>query len=75
LGAVKYLSCNKIGKLKEKQKSILIGRLDSLTRTSLNIDSVKAAYLIKHIKSLVGRHFKIILQAVPFVLFEFRSPN
>jgi hypothetical protein len=75
LGIVKYLARDDIGKLKDKEKAILIGRLDSLNTLSLNIESLKGDYLIKHIKSLVGRHFKIILQAAPFVLFDLLSPT
>ncbi|PLW23303.1 hypothetical protein PCASD_10954 [Puccinia coronata f. sp. avenae] len=75
LGVVKYLARDDIAKLKEKEKSILIGRLNSLDRLSLNIDSIKADYLIKHIKSLVGRHFKIIIQSAPFVLLDLLSPE
>ncbi|PLW21644.1 hypothetical protein PCANC_03188 [Puccinia coronata f. sp. avenae] len=75
LGIVKYLACDDIGKLKDKEKAILISRLDSLNTLSLNIESLKGDYLIKHIKSLVGRHFKIILQAAPFVLFDLLSPT
>jgi hypothetical protein len=75
LGVVKYLARDDIAKLKEKDKAILIGRLNSLNRSSLNIDSIKADYLIKHIKSLVGRHFKIIIQSAPFVLLDLLSPE
>ncbi|PLW08809.1 hypothetical protein PCASD_22471, partial [Puccinia coronata f. sp. avenae] len=73
LGVVKYLARDDIGKLKEKEKAILIGRLDSLNCLSMNINSIKAKYLIKHIKSLVGRHFKVILQSAPFVLLDLLS--
>jgi hypothetical protein len=61
LGVVKYLARENIGKLKEKQKSLLIGQLNSLNCLSMNIDGIKPDHLIKHIKSLVGRHFKVIL--------------
>jgi hypothetical protein len=75
LGVVKYLARDDIGKLKLKQKTTLVGRLHSLNTLSMNIDSLKPDYLVKHIKSLVGRHFKIILQAAPFVLLEFLTPE
>ncbi|PLW52727.1 hypothetical protein PCANC_16005 [Puccinia coronata f. sp. avenae] len=75
LGVVKYLARDDIGKLKEKEKAILIGRLDSLNCLSMNIDSITANYLIKHIKSLVGHHFKVILQSAPFVLLDLLSPE
>jgi hypothetical protein len=71
LGVVKYLAWDNIGKLKLKQQKTLVGRLHLLNTLLMNIDSLKADYLVKHIKSLVGRHFKIILQAAPFVLLDF----
>ncbi|PLW49893.1 hypothetical protein PCANC_07137 [Puccinia coronata f. sp. avenae] len=75
LGVVKYLARDNISKLKEKEKSILIGRLDSLNCLSMNFDWIKGNYLIKHIKSLVGRLFKVILQSAPFVLLDLLSPK
>ncbi|PLW06567.1 hypothetical protein PCANC_26024 [Puccinia coronata f. sp. avenae] len=75
LGIVKYLARDDISKLKADQKLTLIGRLQSFSSVSLNIDSIKPQYLIQHIKSLVGRHFKIILQAAPFILLEFLTPE
>ncbi|PLW12080.1 hypothetical protein PCANC_21933, partial [Puccinia coronata f. sp. avenae] len=67
LGIVKYLARDDIGKLKDKQKSIVAARLNSLDLFGLNWDSVNGAYLIKHIKSIFGRHFKLFLQAAPFI--------
>jgi hypothetical protein len=64
-----------ISKLNAEQKLKVIGRLQSFSSVSLNIDSMKPQYLIQHIKSLEGRHFKIILQAAPFILLEFLSPE
>jgi hypothetical protein len=42
LGVVKYLAQDDFGKLKEKQKKILVGRLHLLNTLSMNIDSLKA---------------------------------
>jgi hypothetical protein len=75
LGVVKYIAREDISKLKADQKLTLIERLQSFSMVSLNITSMKPAYLIKHIKSLVGRHFKILLQAAPFFLLEFLTPE
>ncbi|PLW54792.1 hypothetical protein PCANC_03704 [Puccinia coronata f. sp. avenae] len=76
LGIVKYLAQDDISKLKADEKLTLIGRLQSFSSVSLNIDSIKPQYLIQHIKSLVGRHFKIILQAAPLIiLLEFLTPE
>ncbi|KNF03645.1 hypothetical protein PSTG_03166 [Puccinia striiformis f. sp. tritici PST-78] len=59
--------------LYEKWKAI--GRLESFSCTSLNIDSLKPKYLVQHVKSLIGRDFKILLQAAPFALIEFMDPE
>ncbi|KNZ48692.1 hypothetical protein VP01_547g1, partial [Puccinia sorghi] len=75
LGIVKYLARDGISKLKAPENLTLIGRLQSFNSTSLNIASMMPQYLIQHIKSLVGRHFNIILQAAPFILLEFLSPK
>ncbi|KAH9450714.1 hypothetical protein H4Q26_015117 [Puccinia striiformis f. sp. tritici PST-130] len=70
LGFVKYLARGDISKLSDTNKSILIARLEAFDSSNLNVGSMKPCYMIKHIKSLVGRQFKIILQAVPFVLLN-----
>ncbi|KAI9605473.1 hypothetical protein KEM48_002172 [Puccinia striiformis f. sp. tritici PST-130] len=75
LGAVKYLARDFIASVSKKDRPELIGRLQSLNLTSLNIDSHKPAYLVNHVKSLVGRDFKILLQAAPFTFFKFMTPG
>ncbi|KAI9603174.1 hypothetical protein H4Q26_002489 [Puccinia striiformis f. sp. tritici PST-130] len=52
LGAVKYLARDFIASVSKKDRPELIGRLQSLNLTSLNIDSHKPAYLVNHVKSL-----------------------
>ncbi|KAA1076265.1 hypothetical protein PGTUg99_037590 [Puccinia graminis f. sp. tritici] len=75
LGIVKYLARDLVGSVPAANRDELEGRLRSFSISSLNIDSVKPEYLIKHIKSLVGRDFKILLQAGPFFLMGFLSPE
>jgi hypothetical protein len=72
---VKYLARDDISSLKAKDKITLAARLDSFNSTSLNLCSFRGEYLVKHIKSIVGRHFKILLQAAPFVLLDFLTPE
>ncbi|KAA1109490.1 hypothetical protein PGTUg99_010474 [Puccinia graminis f. sp. tritici] len=75
LGIVKYLARDLVGSVPAGSRDELVGRLRSFSISALNIDSVKPEYLIKHIKSLVGRDFKILLQAGPFFLMGFLSPE
>ncbi|OAV85917.1 hypothetical protein PTTG_02584, partial [Puccinia triticina 1-1 BBBD Race 1] len=63
LGVAKYVARDAVGKLTGQQKSEVKARLRSFNRNSLNIDSLKPDYLVQHIKSLVGRDIKILLQA------------
>ncbi|KAH9440900.1 hypothetical protein Pst134EB_029552 [Puccinia striiformis f. sp. tritici] len=77
LGVVKYLVRDFITKMKKpknKKKLLeLLGRLESFNTNSLNIPLLKAWYLINHSQSLVGKDFKIFLQAIPFILFPFMN--
>ncbi|KAI8452672.1 hypothetical protein BY996DRAFT_6431774 [Phakopsora pachyrhizi] len=60
LGIVKYLYY---------KKEELVARFQSFDISNLNIPSIKAKYLVQHYSSLVGKDFKIIIQAAPFVFF------
>jgi hypothetical protein len=72
---VKYLARDDIASLKAKDKISLAARLDSFNSTSLNCCSFRGEYLVKHVKSIVGRHFKVLLQAAPFVLMDYLTPE
>ncbi|KAI8452738.1 hypothetical protein BY996DRAFT_6431741 [Phakopsora pachyrhizi] len=58
LGILKYLYPNK--------KEELIARLQTFDTNNLNIQPIKAKYLIQHYSSLVGKDFKVLIQAAPF---------
>ncbi|EHS64758.1 uncharacterized protein PGTG_22477 [Puccinia graminis f. sp. tritici CRL 75-36-700-3] len=73
LGIVKYLARDFIKSLSETVKLELIARLRSFNCNALNIDSLKPNYLIRHILSIVGRDFKVILQCAPFVFFDYMT--
>ncbi|KAI8460353.1 hypothetical protein BY996DRAFT_8384990 [Phakopsora pachyrhizi] len=62
LGILKYLYPNK--------KEELIARLQTFDTNNLNIQPIKAKYLIQHYSSLVGKDFKVLIQAAPFVFFQ-----
>ncbi|CAH7677114.1 hypothetical protein PPACK8108_LOCUS12247 [Phakopsora pachyrhizi] len=69
LGIVKYLYCDLICGLTVDKKEELVARFQSFDISNLNIPSIKAKYLVQHYSSLVGKDFKIIIQAAPFVFF------
>ncbi|CAH7673442.1 hypothetical protein PPACK8108_LOCUS8306 [Phakopsora pachyrhizi] len=69
LGIVKYLYRDLICGLTVDKKEELVARFQSFDISNLNIPSIKAKYLVQHYSSLVGKDFKIIIQAAPFVFF------
>ncbi|KAI8460786.1 hypothetical protein BY996DRAFT_6429562 [Phakopsora pachyrhizi] len=70
LGILKYLYCDLIGGLSANKKEELIARLQTFDTNNLNIQPIKAKYLIQHYSSLVGKDFKVLIQAAPFVFFQ-----
>ena len=73
LGFVKYLARDLHENLTESQKEEAAGRLNSFNTEHLNTPPINAKALLTHIKSLVGKEFKILIQAAPFVFFKFLS--
>ncbi|KNF04320.1 hypothetical protein PSTG_02662 [Puccinia striiformis f. sp. tritici PST-78] len=71
LGVVKYLFCDFMNHLKPEEKDELVGFWRSFNTESLNIPSVKPMGLVKYASSLVGKDFKVIIQAAPFLFFQF----
>ncbi|KAI8454477.1 hypothetical protein BY996DRAFT_4581863 [Phakopsora pachyrhizi] len=69
LGILKYLYQDLIGGLSASKKDELIARLQSFDTSNLNIQPIKAKYLVQHYSSLVGKDFKVLIQAAPFVFF------
>ncbi|KAI8452471.1 hypothetical protein BY996DRAFT_8515030 [Phakopsora pachyrhizi] len=70
LGILKYLYRDLIGGLSANKKEELIARLQTFDTNNLNIQPIKAKYLIQHYSSLVGKDFKALIQAAPFVFFQ-----
>ncbi|KAI8461625.1 hypothetical protein BY996DRAFT_6429319 [Phakopsora pachyrhizi] len=69
LGILKYLYQDLIGGLSASKKEELIARLQSCDTSNLNIQPIKAKYLVQHYLSLVGKDFMVLIQAAPFVFF------
>ncbi|OAV93399.1 hypothetical protein PTTG_09817, partial [Puccinia triticina 1-1 BBBD Race 1] len=71
LGVVKYVFCDFMDHLKPDEKVDLIGLWRSFNTNSLNIPSLKPVGMVKYSSSLVGKDFRVIVQAAPFIFFQF----
>lgn len=54
----------------KKAEALFHARLRSLSPDGLNVPSLLANYMCRHAGSLIGKHFKIIAQIMPFVVFD-----
>ena len=48
---------------------IFQARLQSIVVDGMNIDPIRAAYIVQYKGSLIGRQFKAILQVISFTLY------
>lgn len=48
-------------------------RLHSVSVDGLNIDPIRASYIVQYRGGLIGRHFKAIVQVISFTLYELVS--
>ncbi|KAH9899608.1 hypothetical protein C8Q73DRAFT_680493 [Cubamyces lactineus] len=71
LGFVKYLWRDTVSRVKsDSEKAALIARLSSFDVSALGIPPLAGATLVTYAGSLVGRDFRAIAQAAPFVLHD-----
>ncbi|KAI8983315.1 hypothetical protein BD414DRAFT_515805 [Trametes punicea] len=70
LGFVKYLWRDTVSRLKDSAKETLVARLTSFDVAGLGIPPLQGTTLVNYAKSLVGRDFRAIAQAAPFVLHD-----
>ncbi|KAI0819396.1 hypothetical protein BC628DRAFT_1506524 [Trametes gibbosa] len=70
LGFVKYLWRDSVSRLSDAEKKTVIARLSSFDVTGLGIPSLSGTTLVTYAKSLVGRDFRAVAQAAPFVLHD-----
>lgn len=75
LGVAKYLYRDMVARLTPGQRLRLQGRWQSLNIEGLNIPPVQPRNLVHHANSLLGKDFRLVLQAAPFVFFEFISDS
>ncbi|OJD09947.1 hypothetical protein ACJ73_10004 [Blastomyces percursus] len=61
--------------LKNNRLDIFGSRLGSTNQTGLSIPSIRAGYIIKYGKSLVGRHYKTLIQTAGFHLQDLISES
>jgi hypothetical protein len=76
LGSVKYLFQNFMKGLSENQKKELLALWYFFNTKSLNIPSIRPTSMVQYSSSLIGiLDFEIILQAAPFIFFQFMTPS
>jgi hypothetical protein len=75
LGAVKYLFHDFMIGLSENKKKELLALWYSFNTKSLNIPSIRPTSMVQYSSSLIGKDFRIILQAAPFIFFQFMTPS
>lgn len=68
LGFVKYFWRDAVARLREPDRQVLIARLSSFDVSGLGLPPLSGATLVNYARSLVGRDFRAIVQAAPFVL-------
>jgi len=73
LGTVKYLVRDFMKKIKGSQIEDLKAYWTSFNTDSLNMPSHKPSYMVDHYQSFIGKDFKKVLQAAPFVYFPFMN--
>lgn len=78
LGFVKYLWRDVIqNQLKNdtERKALLVTRLNSFDVSGLGISPLAGQTLVQYCGSLVGRDFRAIAQAAPFVIYDMVSED
>lgn len=76
LGIVKYFWAQSVFVLeKEKKLGILESRLASVNTAGLDMPKLNAAYICQYRGSLIGRHFKAIVQVMPFIVYDLFAGN
>jgi hypothetical protein len=71
LGIVKYLVKDFMGKLSADQRHEMEARLYSFNSDALHIPPIQAKYMMDHYSSFLGKDYRTIVQAAPFVFFPF----
>ena len=71
LGIVKYFWAQTLFLIvQEKRFDIFQARLESISSDGLNIPRIMASYMCQYRGSLIGKHFKTIVQILPHIIYD-----
>ncbi|KAI0316170.1 hypothetical protein OF83DRAFT_1164466 [Amylostereum chailletii] len=71
LGVVKYFWGQTIFLVKKHTKlAVFCARINSLNVQGLNAKRLDASYLCQYSGSLIGKHFKSLVQVMPFIIYD-----
>lgn len=71
LGVTKYMYRDVISKLSPAELVTITGRWQSFEIDGLNCAPIQPRNMVHYANSLLGKDFRVVLQAAPFVFFEF----
>jgi hypothetical protein len=76
LGVVKYFWAQSAFVLEQQKKvELLESRLRSVNTSGLAFASIHAEYICQFRGVLIGKHFKILVQVMPFVIYDLVSAD
>ncbi|KAH9814114.1 hypothetical protein DFH28DRAFT_972285 [Melampsora americana] len=75
LGVTKYLYREMISNLPPADLSTVQGRWQAFQIDGLNVAPIQPRNMVQYANSLLGKDFRVVLQAAPFVFFEFIPDN
>ncbi|KAH9807600.1 hypothetical protein DFH28DRAFT_938119 [Melampsora americana] len=75
LGVTKYLYREMISNLTPTDLMTVQGRWQAFQIDGLNVAPIQPRNMVQYANSLLGKDFRVVLQAAPFVFFEFLPDN
>ncbi|KDQ15035.1 hypothetical protein BOTBODRAFT_109086 [Botryobasidium botryosum FD-172 SS1] len=76
LGVIKYFWAQTMLHIIQSKKSdIFLARLNSVSKDGLDIPPITADYMFNYRGSLIGKHFKAIVQIMPFIVYDLVSKD
>ncbi|KAJ3994246.1 hypothetical protein F5050DRAFT_1800809 [Lentinula boryana] len=71
LGIMKYIWYMSHTAMTDKELELLAVRLQSTDTDGLTVPPLRAAYMIQYCNNLIGKHFKTLMQILPFHVHSF----
>ncbi|KAJ3792295.1 hypothetical protein GGU11DRAFT_693704, partial [Lentinula aff. detonsa] len=71
LGIVKYVWHMSVTSMSDKELELLAIRLQSADMDGLTVPPLRAAYMVQYRNNLIGKHFKTLMQLLPFHIHNF----